>query len=168
MVDENVKHSEAKAEVARMKPRDSTGKFLSNEEKAAYQARQAQQAYAAGRAAFNAKIGKVEQPIQQPMQQPQQAPQQPYAPIQQNLPNINPRDNFQSILNANKPGARTPTLQQPIQQNVQPTNFPTNIHSENNFQNILNANKPRSQQVPEDNVDRWDVLLGKKRTNLRW
>ena len=119
---QEVKHSEAKAQVAQQKPRDASGRFLSGEELQAYQAQRQQQQFEAERAKVNSMLGK-----KQPMQQPY--PTYPTNnPIQPNMPQ--PRSNFQDILAANKPGARA--------------------------------------QSPQDEGDKWDSLLGKKRQNIRW
>lgn len=93
---DEIKHSEAKAMVAQQKPRDASGRFLSGAELQNYQLMQQQAQFDAERAKVNAMLGKA-----QPMQQQPN----PNIPIQQNLPQ--PRNNFQDILAANKPGART-------------------------------------------------------------
>ena len=104
--------SPAKAAIAMQKPRDAKGKFLSGEELQAYQAQQQQAQYAAERAKLDSLFGRQTQ-----------SPQPP-----------------QSI--------------QPVQ---------------NNFQSILQANKPGGvQDQGESEEDKWNILLGKKRTNIRW
>lgn len=61
-----------------------------------------------------------------------------------------------------------PLVSQPMtQQNTAQGNIPT-PQPNNNFQAILAANKPGSFTSPEQDADRWDTLLGKKRSNIRW
>jgi len=57
-----------------------------------------------------------------------------------------------------------PLVSQPMtQQNTPQANQPNS-----NFQAILAANKPGNFTTPEQDADRWDTLLGKKRSNIRW
>jgi hypothetical protein len=112
------KPSPAKAVIAMQKPRDASGRFLSGDELAAYQARQQQAQFAAERDHMNSLLGRTSsQSTQQPSPQP----------TMQGMP----QSNFQAILNANKPGSN-------------------------------------------EDADRWNVLLGKKKNpnqtnnNFRW
>jgi hypothetical protein len=89
--------SAAKAEVARNKPRDNAGRFLSGAELQQYMAMQQQQQFDIERAKVNAMLGRREQ----------QQPGYSTSPITPNIPQ--PRDNFNAILNANKPGVRSNT-----------------------------------------------------------
>jgi len=70
--------------------------------------------------------------------------------------------------------AGTPSMGQPplvsppmTQQNTPQSNLPT-PQPQSNFQAILAANKPGNISNPEQDADRWDTLLGKKRSNIRW
>lgn len=85
------KSSPAKAAIAQAKPRDSQGRFLSGPELEAYAAQRQSEQFAAERAKMNAILGRGnggqvfgQQVMQQPVQQ---------------------QNNFQAILNANKPGS---------------------------------------------------------------
>lgn len=61
-----------------------------------------------------------------------------------------------------------PMVSQPMtQQNTPQSNIPT-PQPNSNFQAILAANKPGNFTTPEQDSDRWDTLLGKKRSNIRW
>lgn len=57
----------------------------------------------------------------------------------------------------------------PIQPNPISANLP-NPQPQNNFQAILAANKPggRQDMSMTTEEDKWDVMLGKKRSNIRW
>lgn len=62
-------------------------------------------------------------------------------------------------------GKQTPTS--PITPNI-PSSQP-----QNNFQTILAANKPGGRSdlgmaSPDSEEDKWNIMLGKKRSNIRW
>jgi len=126
--DENVQHSEAKSVVAKQKPRDAQGKFLSGEALAQYNAQQQRAQMDSERARLDQLFG---------------------------------RQGGQS-------SGQPPLVSQPMtQQNTIQSNMP--IPQQNsNFQAILDANRPGKFANPEQNTDKWDTLLGKKRLNMRW
>ena len=115
---EDTKHSEAKAMIAQQKIRDpTTGRFLNPE--------QTQQIAQQRQAASN-EINK--QKLDSLFGRSSSTP--PPNPIQGNLPNPQPQNNFQAILAANKPGA--------------------------------------SMNVQQSEDDKWNTLLGKKKSNIQW
>jgi len=86
-IQDQPKTSPAKAAVARVKPRDEHGKFLSGAELQQYNAQRQAQQFAAERNKMNSILGRTT---------PQNPTPGPVQPI--------PQNNFQNILNANKPG----------------------------------------------------------------
>ena len=123
---QEVKHSEAKAFVAQQKPRNAQGQFLSGEELVQYQQQQQASMLDQQRQALDVKLGR----------QSNLGPGTP-VPIQSNMPPQLQQNNFQQILAANKPGARTP-------------------------------NGLPGVETQDTEADKWDVLLGKRRSNIRW
>lgn len=91
--------SPAKAAIARVKPRDAQGHFLSGEALQAYQQQQQQQQMQGERDRLNALLGRGSGGMmpQQPMQQ---------QPTQQQYPQSTDNSAFQSILRSNIPGQR--------------------------------------------------------------
>lgn len=57
----------------------------------------------------------------------------------------------------------------PIQTNPVQANLPS-PQPQNNFQSILAANKPggRQDMSMTSEEDKWNIMLGKKRSNIRW
>jgi len=94
------KPSPIKSQIAKEKTRDPfTGKFLSAEEKQRVESQYQQAQFQAERDKFNAVLGR--QPVMQPQLSNPMQVQQQFNP-QQYMP---PTNNFQNILNANKPGS---------------------------------------------------------------
>lgn len=121
MADDETKRSEKKSQVAQTKARDpTTGRFLTPEAQQQVQVQQQAQAISEQRQRLDTLFGRTSTVNT--------------APIQANLPNPQPQNNFQSILAANKPGGRA---------DMGMTNAPTE-------------------------ADKWDIMLGKKRSNIRW